>query len=239
MTRDPRPYWIHSDPNAPTAFAYCVVCTEREAHGYSLMCGACFNKLRADITVLVGAYIWLGIAMISTGGQRGETVSRQPAGSRMPYRADLHDARDDIAGKLKSWARDIAEKHVPALRGPADADVETVARWLRMQLPWVSEQDWCTVMATELAETAHAAYGLVPWNRRRSDFPLPCPGCGYLTLSLYGGDEVIMCRNRSCAKALTWPDYWAAVKEQQPDAFPPPLKATPPENNPSTSMEAA
>lgn len=214
---DNRPYWVHSDPNAPQPEAPCVLCDDRPARLPSLLCGGCFGKMRADVSVLVGAYIWLGIAMLATGGQRGETTTRSPAESRMPFRADLHDTRVDIAGKLGGWARLVAEKRVPALAGPGSGDVETVGRWLRAQLPWASEQGFCDSMAIELADAARTAYGLVPWNARRRDFPLPCPDCTYLTLSLYGADEVIICRNRDCGRILSWADYWTEVRKQHAD----------------------
>lgn len=210
-------YWPHSDPNANPPETPCATCAERPALTPSYMCGACFNKLRADISTLVGAYVWLGVAMLATGVRPTEGTISRTAESRIPFRVDLHDKREEIAATLAYWTRMIAEAHTPALAGPADGDVETVGRWLRARLPWVSEQEACVTMATELAATARSAYALVPWNARRRDFPLTCPGCRYLTLSLYGADEVIMCRNRDCGRVLSWADYWEEVRKRQPD----------------------
>jgi hypothetical protein len=210
-------YWPHSNPYDTTPETPCVICAHRNARNRSLMCGACFNKLRADISTLVGAYVWLGIAMLATGTRPTEPAVGHTAESRIPFRVDLHDKREEIAGSLAYWARMIAEAHVPALAGPADGDVETIGRWLRARLPWVSEQEGCVTMATELGASARSAYALVPWNARRRDLPLPCPDCTYLTLSLYGADEVITCRNRDCGRILSWADYWTEVRKQHAD----------------------
>ena len=221
----------------------CLVCNLLEPRYPSHMCGSCFARLRRHISVLVGAHTWLGIAMLNpTPAWKPGTIHRQ-GGPRPPFRVDLHDAREDIAGKLTSWAKLIAEEHVPALRGPAAPDVATVARWLVERLPWVSEQPWCDAMANELAEAARSSYALVPWDRQRRDLPLPCPDCGVLLLSLYSGDELIACRNPGCGRQLTWAAYWEAVQEQHDALVPPtviPRREIPePEIRPSTSMEAA
>lgn len=209
----------------------CTVCAEREPRHPSRMCGVCFARLRRDISTLVGAHTWLGVAMLSPiPAWKAGTIHRA-GGPAVPFPVAFHDARVDIAGKLGSWARAVAEEHVPALAGPADGQPEAVARWLVERLPWISDQPWCAEMARELAEAAHEAYGLAPWNRHRQDLPLPCPGCDYLTLSLYGGDELIMCRNLECCLEMTRGEYDVMVarwREENPTAI-----------KPSTRLDAA
>lgn len=214
-----RPYWPHSNPDQPEDNPYCHVCDQRERVGTSLMCGGCYTRLRADITTLVGAHTWLGIAMLTpTPAWKPGTIGHSATSSRPPFRTDLHDARVEIATLLTSWAQAIAETHVPALAGPADNEPTTIGVWLRARTHWLSEQDWCVDVCAELGDAARRAYGLVPWERQRRELPLPCPGCGYLTLTLYGGNELIVCRYRDCAKELTWSDYWAAVVEASQQA---------------------
>lgn len=217
----------------------CLVCVSRPAYTPSLICGGCFARLKSDIATLVGAHTWLGIAMLNpTPAWKPGTIHRSPE-PKLPFNAQLHDARVDIAGKLASWARVIAEEHVPALAGPADADPATVGRWLGHRLRWVSDQPWCDEMARELGELARAAYALVPWERHRRELPLPCPDCGYLTLTLYGGDELIVCRYRECAREMTWAEYWDRVRELQPEALIPVREIVEPEIKPPTSTGAA
>lgn len=192
----------------------CVVCATRPpAYTDSMMCGPCFNRLRADIATLVGAYEWLGISMRAPGPAWKTGTIHRSGDPRLPFRTDLFDAREDIAGKLTSWARAVAEEHVPALRGPADGEPRTVGRWLIAQLPWISDQPWCDAMAAELGDAARRAYGLAPWDRLRRDLPLPCPGCGLLSLAQHGGDEQVTCRIRTCGHAMPWADYWRLVVE--------------------------
>jgi hypothetical protein len=229
-------YWPHSDPTLPVPEAPCTVCADRPAAPPSLMCGTCYARLRRDITTLVNAHVWLGIQMITpVPAWKPGTIGHHTTSSRPPYRLEYSDARDDIAGKLTSWARMVAEEHTPALAGPADPDPATVGRWLRLRTHWISEQDWCAEMCRELADAARAAYGLAPWERHRRDLPLPCPACGYLTLALYGGDELIVCRYAECGRELTWIDYWLAVKKAAGDG----REILPPIIKPPTSNGAA
>lgn len=228
---DYRP-WVQAAA-VPDPDLLCTVCAKRERRAPSLMCGGCFGRLRRDISTLVGAHMWLGIAMLNPSPAWKTGAIHQAPGSRIPFAAQLHDHRVDIEGKLNCWARMVLEEHVPVLhRGPADAQPETVARWLVEYLPWISDQRWCDDIAAELGDTARAAYALVPWNRHRRDLPLPCPDCGLLTLSLYGGDELIMCRNVECGRLMTTADYWAEVRKQHAEISGHEIK-------PSTSTGAA
>lgn len=207
----------------------------------TLMCGSCFARLRRHISILVGAHTWLGIAMLNpTPAWKPGTIHRA-GGSRLPFRAELHDAREDIAGKLASWTQLIAEEHEPALAGPASTDVATVARWLVERLPWVSGQPWCDAMANELAEAARSSYALVPWDRQRRDLPLPCPACGVLLLSLYSGDELIGCRNPECGCVMSRAQYAVLVQEQHDKLvarpIPPSLEIIESGTKPPTSSE--
>ena len=192
----------------------CIVCLTREARYPSCMCGGCYARLHVDVGTLVGAHTWLGVAMRNPTPAWKPGAIHRPSGPRPPFQVQLHDARVDIAAKLTSWAKLIAEEHTPALAGPADSDPATIGRWLGHRLRWVSEQLWCDEMARELNELARSAYALVPWDRERRQLPLPCPGCDLLTLVLYGGQEWVSCRNPECGALLSWADYWLAVQEQ-------------------------
>jgi hypothetical protein len=192
----------------------CLVCLDRPPYKTSLICGGCYARLAADVATLVGAHTWLGIAMCATPpGLKTGTVHRAPA-ARPPFRVELHDQRVDILGKLTGWARVIAEEHVPVLHGPADGEIRTIAAWIGAQLPWVSDQLWCDEMARELGDAARAARALVPWDRLVRELPLPCPGCGFLLLAVYGGTDTIVCRNRECGRTMIWADYEKAVREK-------------------------
>lgn len=192
----------------------CLVCQISDPYKDSLMCGGCYNRLRAHIATLVGAHAWLGLAMLNPiSTWKPGTIGRTATGSRPPFRTDLHDARVDIEAKLTSWARAVAEEHQPALAGPADGELATVGRWLIARLPWISDQLWCDAIAGELAEAVTAAYALVPWDRLRRDLPMPCPGCQQVSLSQYGGDDQVTCRIRTCGRAMPWADYWRLVVE--------------------------
>lgn len=221
-------------PSPMCAHCLCSVCAIRQRRAPSLMCGPCFAYLRRNISVLVGAHIWLGVAMLSpTPASKPGTIHRS-AESSLPFRAELHDARVLIAARLSSWARVVCEEHMPALAGPADGQPETVGRWLADpdRLRWISDQPFCEPMAAELAETAQAAYALVPWGRHRQDLALPCPTCNILALSLYGGDEVIMCRNLECCQQMTRGEYDVLLERWR-------AENPSPETKPSTSLEAA
>jgi hypothetical protein len=214
MTTDTRPYWVHSDPNTPSTIG-CLVCVENHPVDGSFLCGYCFGRLRRNVSILVGAYGWLGVAMRSPAPAFRDGSGRSAPASRPPFDVGLHDLRDDITFKLRSWARVIAEEH--QLRGPSDGDVRTVAAWIKPQLSWVSDQPWCDDMATEFDEAVRAARGRVPWERICRSLPLPCPGrygCNLLTLAVYGGDDAVTCRNVACGRVIPWAEYWTAVKQQ-------------------------
>jgi hypothetical protein len=191
----------------------CLICQDRDPYKDSLICGGCYARLYADVGTLVGAHTWLGIAMhAAPPGFKAGTIHRSP-GPRPPFRVELHDQRVDILGKLAGWVRVIIEEQPPG-PGPADGDIRTVAQWLGVRLPWVSDQPWCDEMARELGEAARSARALVPWDRIVRELPLPCPRCGYLTLAVYGGTDTIVCRNRECSRTMIWADYEKAVREK-------------------------
>ena len=218
MTQATRPYWVHSDPNISqqqAVYALCLLCAEGHTVGSSYLCGRCFGRLRRNVAILVGVHGWLGVAMYTPAPTRRDGPGRSAPGSRPPFNPALHDLRVDITGKLRSWSRLIAEEH--QLRGPADGDVRTVAGWMKEQLPWVSDQRWCSEMAAALGESVQDARKLVPWERVCRPLPLPCPGrygCNLLTLCVYGGDDAVTCRNPECGRLINWDDYWACVVEQ-------------------------
>jgi hypothetical protein len=193
----------------------CIACATRPRKGDSELCGGCFARLRELVATVEWAHGWLGVNM--AGGASGFKPGslHRKADSRPPYRLDLSDARTDIHTKLASWAQAIGEEHVPPLAGPLDDSVPSIGRWLRARLPWVSDQPWVDSFIAELAELRGLAYGLAPWDRCRTDLPLPCPakGCGLLTLALYGGDDAVICRSRDCGHIMTAYEYKKGVKE--------------------------
>lgn len=99
------------------------------------------------------------------------------------------------------------------MRGPAADTVPAIALWLRAQLHWASDQLWVDSYAVALADLRKTAYGLAPWDRARTDLPLPCPGrgCGMLSLSWFSGSDTVVCRSRLCGHRMTGGDYVAAV----------------------------
>lgn len=189
----------------------CILCHEREPVGRSLLDGGCFARMRGDLATAVWAHAWLETTALTPPGVWKPGTRHRAGGSQPPLNVALIDACVDIHGKLGSWARMIAEEHVPALHGPAADTVPAIGVWLRERLPWVSDQPWCDEFAGELSVLRRTAYGLAPWDRSRSDMPLPCPSCGLLSLSLYSGDEAITCRTRLCGRVLALPEYHGEV----------------------------
>lgn len=191
----------------------CVVCSVRPCKGDSELCGGCFVRLRVELATVQWAHDWLGVAMAASGVGPDTGVVHRSAESRPPYRLDITDARTDIEAKLASWARMIGEEHFPPLAGPLDATVPGICTWLRARLPWCSDQPWVDSFLAELAELRRMAYGLAPWDRTRTDMPLPCPACTLLSLSLYGGDDAVVCRARDCGHVMTAYEYKREVDE--------------------------
>lgn len=189
----------------------CIVCLDRPPLGRSLICGGDYARILGDLCTLEWAYLWLGQQMRAPAPAFKPGTIGRAAGSRPPLPLALHDAREDIHGKLAGWARLTAEE--ASMRGPADATVPSIAGWLRVQLHWASGQPWCDAYAAELADLRKAAYGLAPWDRARVDTPLPCPKCTLLSLSWYTGSETVLCRNRMCGHRMTSGDYVKAVLE--------------------------
>lgn len=211
MTQAPHPYQVHPElPELP-----CLACQINQPVNRSRMCGSCFGRMRTDTAILAGAHTWLGVAMHTPPPAfKAGTIGRSAGGTRPPFRLELHDMRVDISGKLTSWARVVIAEQIGAGAGPADGEVRTVAAWLTERLGWVSYQLWCDDMAREFREAARDARGLVPWESIGRGLPLPCPGCGYLTLTLYSGTDTIACRNRDCGRTMIWAHYVTAVREQ-------------------------
>lgn len=190
----------------------CIVCLTRPPLGRSLICGGDYARILGDLCTLEFAYEWLGAQMRAPAAAWKPGTIGRAGGSRPPLPLALHDAREDIHGKLASWARLTAEE--ASMRGPVDGTVPAIAGWLRVQLHWASSQLWCDAYAAELAELRGAAYGLAPWGRARTDTPLPCPSCTLLSLSWYSGSDTVVCRNRMCGHRMTSGDYVKAVMEQ-------------------------
>lgn len=188
----------------------CIVCSVRSHLGRSYTCGGCYARMLGDLCTLEFAYAWLGAQMAAPQPAFKPGTIHQAAGSRPPLPLALHDARVDIHGKLGSWARLIAEE--ARMRGPADDTVPSIAGWLRVQLHYASDQAWCDDYATELADLRMASYALAPWGRTRRDLPVPCSACGLLSLSLYGGSDGVICRNRECGQCVPWTVYTGEVK---------------------------
>lgn len=196
----------------------CIICRALPPYfDGSFVCGPDFARMRRDLAEVQWAYAWLGATMLALPAAWKSGTIHAAAGPRPPLSLAMHDARIDIQGKLATWARVVGEEHTPALHGPADGDVRTVATWLRARLQWISDQPWCDEFARELSEMRQTAYALAPWDRSRLDLPLPCPkpkGCGLLTLALYSGDDGVTCRNRACGRVMTWADYYLEVRAE-------------------------
>jgi hypothetical protein len=193
----------------------CVVCDTRPRKDRSHTCGGCFVRLRIELATVLGAHDWLGGNMGPGSAGLNGAVTRRPGESRPPYRVEFSDARTLIHKKLAEWAGYIAREHFPPLAGPADDTLPAIGVWLRARLPWVSDQPWAGEFLEQLGQLRREAYGLAPWDRMRTDLPLPCPGkgCGLLTLSLYGGDDAVVCRNRTCGHVMTAYEYKKGVEE--------------------------
>jgi hypothetical protein len=195
-----------TDPTAP-----CTICHQRPPRDPSGICGGCYARTRGDLNTLAWAHTWLGVAMLTPGTSwKPGTLHRAP-GPQPPYGLQYHDQREQIEAVLSSWVTAVA--YEGALAGPADKTVTGLTAWLRIRLPWISEQSWCRDFATELSDQRAAAHALAPWERGRRDLPVPCPRCGLLTLSLYGGDDGVTCRNRECGEMIAWYRYDREVRK--------------------------
>jgi hypothetical protein len=192
----------------------CIVCLERELWSTSMVCGGCFARMRSDLAWLEWAYFWLEEAMTELAPSwRSGSIHAHQSEAPAPFPLQMLDARDQILGILRSWARLIGEEYQPAGPGPDGADVQTVTAWILAKLGWCSDQPWCDQFAEELADTRKLAYGLAPWEAHRRSLPAPCRGCGNLTLAQYGTDESAICRNRECGRIFTWGEYEVLVKQ--------------------------
>ncbi len=196
----------------------CIICGQREPRTPSLACGACYAYLRATLAAVAWAHSWLRTRMYTlTPAWKPATTHAAPTTTRPPFAVELHDTRTDIATTLNKWAGIVGYWHEPPIPGPADHTVPTVARWLTDRLGWLLEQDpWADLDVHQLLDTLaqlhRDAYALAPWESCRRDLPLPCPACEQLTLSVYGGDDAVICRDPDCARTVGWAEYQDAVR---------------------------
>jgi hypothetical protein len=73
-----------------------------------------------------------------------------------------------------------------------------LARWLLPHLPWALRQPWAGILADELPRHVGRLRSQWPTSERPVALPLPCPGCGLLTLerhapSCFEGPITITC----------------------------------------------
>lgn len=195
----------------------CAICQTRPAHGRTRWCGGCFARLHTELAELAYAHWWLGRAIETPPSAWKPGTIGHGGGSRPPLRVDLVDVRVQIEQHLVGWSKMIARYHVPAMAGPADSTPEIVVKWLVARLPWASEQEWCDALAVDTAGLRNVAHAACPWERGRRDLPTKCPQCGLLTLSLHGGDEWAVCRNRECGRLVPPGEYQQLVTKQVAD----------------------
>jgi hypothetical protein len=196
----------------PLEHDLCLVCRTRPRRDRSRCCGGCFARLRGDLATLRFGYIHLDNEMKALRPAIREGTRHGKSESRPPVRVDLVDVGVAIEENLigypepddrMGWARGIARWHQPAIAGPAEWSVPVVIRWLLDQaLPWISDQQWVWEFADDMAELRRRAYSAAPWQRVRVDLPTPCPGCTFLSLSTYPGDQLAVCRNRGCGRQV-------------------------------------
>ena len=195
--------------------ATCIACGQNWALVPSLLCGGCFARMGRDLAAAAWAHGWLGVTMAALKPSWRPGTIHRDGEPQPPFDVALHDARAAIENGLTGWARLMGEQHVPALAGPADGQITTVAAWLRARLRWAGDQGWCDQFAYDLASWRSDAYALAPWEPIRQDLALPCPGrgCGRLTLAYYQGSDGVTCRTRSCGHTMAWSDYLAMVAD--------------------------
>ena len=192
----------------------CIACQQNPPYGLrSYLCGPCFGTIRRDLATIAWAHAWLGAELVALPASFRPGSLHAAAASRPPLSLGQHDMRVQIEAVLTSWARLTGEEMLPAQPRPRSGEVRIVAAWLgeRDRLSWISDQPWADEFARELRELRQQAYAVAPWDRAREDRPLPCPSCGMLTLTVYGGDEGVTCRNRVCGRYLTLVEYHVEV----------------------------
>jgi hypothetical protein len=209
-------YWPHSNPELQPAgddagWRCALRCTDRDGQAReplapSLLCGACYARLRRHTRELGEIHTWLGTEMIRVSHGWSEPVSGSP--NRVaPLVLELHDLRTDLVAVVRSWTRMVAEQHQPPMAGPRNPELGTVLDWLVQRLGWMCEQPWISDYAGEVSDLHIACHTARPWTRHRRDMPAPCPGCKLLSLSLYGGDDGVVCRNPLCPVVIPEQQY--------------------------------
>jgi hypothetical protein len=191
----------------------CALCPAPAWAGRSV-CAPCYTRLRRRIAQIPGIHAWLGDSMTAlppawrAGSTRTPTVQGSPP---MPLR--LAEERGRIVTALTYWASAVRQAN-PRPPHPGGTQVDQLAAYLLAHLGWIVRQDQAAVqlLAGALEHLVLGADTAMPWQRTRHDLPTPCPACGRLTLTWYGGADRVTCRHPECPVTLTWGAYHQAVR---------------------------
>lgn len=158
------------------------------------LCHRCYYTTSRNLTNLPSIYDWLGQrmprALTTPATDQRVTTTRNPPS---PIRLDHHDHRQLIRQTLTWWAARVTRNR--QLRPPRTLEVNQLASLLLTHLDWTAEQPWAPTLLQDTNHLVSRAQQIDPWQRHRTDSPAPCPECRQTTLSKYGGEDHIICRN--------------------------------------------
>ncbi|GAB3884527.1 hypothetical protein [Terrabacter terrigena] len=116
-----------------------------------------------------------------------------------------HDAADDAARWLHSWATAVADEL--SERGPFEYRTDGVpvpdawaeARYLNARLPHITTQSYANDIAEEAEQLLRTLTLITGTDDADQRIPTRCPSCNQRTLVRPNGEEYVTCRNRHCA----------------------------------------
>lgn len=174
--------------HAPGCGDGCAGCLPGTAK-VGLLCGHHHRRLLRDIAEAPALDHDLSVAHLRSSGG-GQRVSGT-AEDRLPIVPAVTEARERLAGVLRSWARLVVDER--GLHGPREDRLPAVCAWLVGHVDWLAAHPAVDQMIVEVRAAITAAWPCAyPSGRRRVRLG-PCGGeCpGTLTATVAACDELL------------------------------------------------
>lgn len=200
------------DRHAPGCGDGCAGCLPGTAK-VGLLCGHHHRRLLRDIAEAPALDHDLSVAHLRSSGG-GQRVSGT-AEDRLPIVPAVTEARERLAGVLRSWARLVVDER--GLHGPVEDTLPAVCAWLTVHVDWLAGHPAVDELLAELEERWVECRRLAYPSGRRKVRLGPCGGdCpGTLTAVLSTTDDLFPTEVRcdGCGRAVP-SSQWRRLWEQ-------------------------
>ena len=202
--------WGQHHPNCPDQDT-CDGCLPRPAEigHYCQKCAFALRDLIADLPRLItGMYLMPGGQLAPPDRTNNGDPSRRGTKVDQLSLSPAHDAADEAARWLHSWAVDLAD--LLAERGPFEyrkhdgipvPNPKTEARYLTSRLAQLCSHPAVNDLNDEARQLSHRLTRTTGSDEADQRIPVRCPNCNQRSIIRPNGKDIVQCRNRACGQA--------------------------------------